>query len=1161
MLDRLWFRLLLGMSLALALAVGTVALLTNRATSESFAEYVEDVSAARAMRVERVLERQYQRTQSWNAVEPVVQLVADLAGQRVVLADNSGRVVADSQNQLVGQRAQPDWAGDPVIVTYQETPVGSVYLDPLRPRSRVDTRGQTFLSAINQYLIWAAVVGLLAALILSLLLSRWLASPLEALTRAARRMERGDLSQSIDVRIGGEIGALAHAFNSTAASLARVESLRKQMVADIAHELRTPLTNIRGYLEAIADGVAEPSEETLNILKAELAQLTRLVDDLEELALAEAGKLKLSREDIDPRDAVVQQLRALQPQADGRGVALVPRFAPSLPRLSADAGRLGQAVGNVLRNALAHTPRGGRITASVTAEDRSVVMRVSDTGRGIPPEHLPHIFERFYRGDPSRARPRSPVGNGPSPGNGLAETAHGGGYGLGLTISRELIQAHGGQITAESRPGEGAEFTIRLPLAPTPARQPSHDQPLGAKPWPVTSYGLSQLLRNGVLVSALFGAGAGLIEAGLLAIEARKAQSFADLFGYAVMIDAAAFGALGALGTVLCAASARLFRRRLDPVWHIRMWVPIGFVLVGLMTYVRWRQFYNREETLAVSPSQALFTQVAILGVAGLLALLASTVLAPRRGSDVRVLVFGQRLAPGALAVVVGLSAVGVVRDLGGRGLGVGASAVAASADRQSATSASAPNRGLPSAKTPAGGRSPGGDVTAPTLAGPLRPNVMLVTIDSLRADHVGFTGYSKAKTPTLDRLASEGVYFTNTIVNQPGSNPSHASILTGTYPATHGIRSHMVDLLSSDVPTIGESFAAQGYVTAGIFSWLSFEPAYSGLNRGFQVYTNLTVNRPAYLSDSRTSTLAATYKRLKTMLALPGAMDRQMSLSEQVEDQLDGKADVTTDGLIDWLEEYQSSRQASGKPFFLWAHYFDPHYPYTPPPPFDEIEPDDCVDCLDGSMPTIRKIAVEEPDFDAAQINRLLQYYDGEIAFTDSEFGRLLQAMRTMGLEQDTLVVVLGDHGESFGEHGRWLHGESLHGSEIHVPMIIRFPQRLPAGKSIDAVAQQIDIVPTLLDLLELPVPAKVEGRSLLPLIADQEHGDDRYAVAELGDRSIVSLVTREWRLLKNTRDGAAELYRVVDDPDEQRDLADAEPEVVAELEQLVEEWRAAHP
>src|SRR5437762_11227646 len=138
---------------------------------------------------------------------------------------------------------------------------------------------------------------------------------------------------------------------------------------------------------------------------------------------------------------------------------------------------------------------------------------------------------------------------------------------------------------------------------------------------------------------------------------------------------------------------------------------------------------------------------------------------------------------------------------------------------------------------------------------------------------------------------------------------------------------------------------------------------------------------------------------------------------------------------------------------------------------------------------------------------------------------------MSSMALDQNTMIVVMGDHGESFGEHTFWLHGSSLHDPEVHVPLIMRFPGRLPAGKLVDGVAQQIDLMPTILELLGLPIPGRVEGRSLLPLVADRDSGNDRYAVTELGDRSVVSVVTRDWRLLKNIQDGAVELYRTTED------------------------------
>jgi arylsulfatase A-like enzyme len=438
---------------------------------------------------------------------------------------------------------------------------------------------------------------------------------------------------------------------------------------------------------------------------------------------------------------------------------------------------------------------------------------------------------------------------------------------------------------------------------------------------------------------------------------------------------------------------------------------------------------------------------------------------------------------------------------------------------------------------------------------------VLLVTIDSLRADHIGAAGYPKARTPTLDALAAEGVRFTSAISNLPRTNPAHASLFTGTYASTHGLRAPMVDLLGGDPPTLAELLAERGYSTAGVYSWLSFEPAYSGLERGFRTYTDLTVNRPDYLADSRATALAATYRRLRSVLALPDALDRQMALSGRPDDQVDSRANVTTDGALEWLRAYRERGQAA-QPFFLWVHYYDPREPFTPPPPFDQLEPDDCARCVDGGPATIRWLeSTPNPELSAAQVNRLLQYYDGEIAFTDQELGRLLRELRGAGLLDSTLVVVVGSQGISFGEHGQWLHSSGLYGPEVDVPLLLRLPGALPAGQTVEAVAQQIDVMPTILNLLEAPVPAQVEGRSLLPLVGGGEAGQERFAVTEAPGRERLALTTREWRLIKDLQNGSVELYRVADDPDELRDLADQEAGVLGELDELLLRWRDLHP
>ena len=1108
MIDRLWLRLMLAMAVTLGLAVGAVALLTNRATSESFVDYVEEVSTARAQRIESVLVRQYQRYGSWTNVDPMVQLVADLSGQRVVLADTSGKIVADSRGDLVGQRVSSSWTREPIIISYREQPVGSVYLDPLRPANQVDNRGQTFLAATNRYLLWAVGVGLLAAFLLSLTLSRWLAAPLEALTRAARRMERGDLGQQIDVNIGGEIGALAQAFNSTAASLARVERLRRQMVTDIAHELRTPLTNVRGYLEAIQDGVAEPDEQTLGVLQYELAQLTRLVDDLQELALAEAGQLKLSLQSVDLKQLVEQEVLGFRPQAEARGVELLTTVQPGLPDIPADPDRLGQVVRNILRNALTHTPGGGRITVGLAHEDGWAEIRVQDTGQGIAPEHLPHIFERFYRGDSSRAR-------------------HGeGGYGLGLTICRELVQAHGGTIGAESRPGAGSELWVRLPLE-VPVSAAEETAPAGPAGRPL---GQRELARTGALVGALFGAAAGLTESGLLALDPSRGQAFVDLYGYAVLIDGLAFGVLGLAATALLAPVARATGRSFDLSRQMAIWAPTGFLLVGAVAYARWVQLMRDQQGL--STPEVLFGQVAIVGLAAWLALLAGALLGHRPGAHRWAQVFGLRVAPIALATLVSLALVGVVRDLGARGLGPGSPV---------ASAASAPSVG------------PAGSDARPR-------NVLLVTIDGLRTDHLGAAGYPKAKTPTLDYLAARGVRFSNAVANQPDLVAAHATIFTGQYPATHGLRSSLVDRLSSEAPTLAEVLESGGYATAGVYSWIALDPRVSGLERGFRFYDDRISNRPAYLADDRLSTMAVTYERLRNQLALPSLMDHGPSMVDQLERQVDGRADFVTNGAVAWLRDFQTRQRGRAQPFFLWVHYHDPSYPYTPPAPFDRVEPDGCADCLDGSMASLRRLQ-ERGEVSAAQLNRLLQLYDGEIAFTDRELGRLLETISLLGVEDDTLVVLVGTHGQSFGSPDQLFGADDLRASDVQVPLLLYLPGRLPGGRQLEAVAQQTDVLPTILDLVGLPAPERAEGSSLLPLVDSTVDGEERFAVSELADRSRLSIVTRDWRLLKNVQTGAVALYRLDAAPGDLHDQVDSEPEVAARLESMLQQWRDTHP
>lgn len=324
-------------------------------------------------------------------------------------------------------------------------------------------RKQT-VAAINRQVSIAAAAVAVVALVGAFWLARRFVRPVEALTEAARRLERGDLSRRVAVSSPDEIGSLGRAFNAMAESIERNEALRKQMTSDIAHELRTPLNNIAGYLEAIADGVVQPTPPVVSSLQEEADLLVRLVNDLEQLSLADAGHQSLQHERVAVAEIVERSVALVSPRANSRRVAVDLHLARGAI-VHGDAGRLAQVSRNLLENAIRHTPEGGSVQVRLRLEDASVVLEVADSGNGIAAEHLPFIFERFYRADASRNRDT-------------------GGAGLGLSIVRQLIEAHGGDVTASNSPEGGALFRVTLPAAATPpgpytvpaqqpARQPS----------------------------------------------------------------------------------------------------------------------------------------------------------------------------------------------------------------------------------------------------------------------------------------------------------------------------------------------------------------------------------------------------------------------------------------------------------------------------------------------------------------------------------------------------------------------------------------------------------------------------------------------------------------------------------------------------------------
>lgn len=292
---------------------------------------------------------------------------------------------------------------------------------------------------------WGAFfpLGVLAALFIVFAIARGirrLIVPLGDLIEAAESVEAGNYSGRVKLRGPRELRSLARAFNSMSARLESSEEQRQQLLADVTHELRTPLTVVQGNLEALLDGVYPADAQHLAPILDETRVLSRLVDDLRTLSIAEAGALTLHREPTDIGALVTDSVASFRAQADGAGVVLITEAA-TLPQADIDPVRLREVLSNLLANALRYTPRGGSVRVSATASDGRLRIAVRDTGPGIAADALPHVFDRFYKSDESR------------------------GAGLGLAIAKSLVVAHGGEISATSEPGQGTEMRLTLPVS------------------------------------------------------------------------------------------------------------------------------------------------------------------------------------------------------------------------------------------------------------------------------------------------------------------------------------------------------------------------------------------------------------------------------------------------------------------------------------------------------------------------------------------------------------------------------------------------------------------------------------------------------------------------------------------------------------------------
>ena len=445
------------------------------------------------------------------------------------------------------------------------------------------------------------------------------------------------------------------------------------------------------------------------------------------------------------------------------------------------------------------------------------------------------------------------------------------------------------------------------------------------------------------------------------------------------------------------------------------------------------------------------------------------------------------------------------------------------------------------------------------------RPNVLLISIDTLRADHLSCYGYPRRTSPSIDHLATEGILYSNSSSTASFTLPAHASMFTGLFPSSHGATyqnrdpsSLVVRGMGHGYPTLAGILADHGYETAGFVSGPLLSHQF-GFARGFDTY------------DDRYDRLQSARARLFSRSLLFRALAaRGLFNSRDLDSQR--TADEVNPLVIGWL----AGRRNQATPFFLFVHYWDPHGPYQPPSPLNKrADGSDIVAEYD-----MDRLLAGQYTLTAGALSDNLALYDGEIEYVDRHIGALLADLRQRGVYDNTLIILTSDHGESFGEHDHWEHSRVLYEDVLHVPFIMRLPAGRAGGTVItDTIAQPTDILPSVLSLAGIPVPKSIQGRDLFSLLSRQSASGAQpredllrargLAFAELDhntdwprrwgsryDRDLVSVKSLRWKYIKSSA-GVDELYDLQIDPKELKNLAASQPSTLAALKGLLDAWR----
>ncbi len=403
--------------------------------------------------------------------------------------------------------------------------------------------------------------------------------------------------------------------------------------------------------------------------------------------------------------------------------------------------------------------------------------------------------------------------------------------------------------------------------------------------------------------------------------------------------------------------------------------------------------------------------------------------------------------------------------------------------------------------------------------AGPHWPNVLFIVLDTVRADSVSLYGYERNTTPRLEALARSGVRFDNAIAPAPWTLPSHAAMFSGRLPVD--LSADWLRPLDRTHATLAEALQQRGYVTVGEVANLLYTTSATGLDRGFLTYADFPFSISTLMQQS--------------WVVRPLAVELRRNLGEEDKMVRKSAAEVT-DAFLGWL------RNRSDRPFFAFLNYFDAHAPYLPPPPYDTL--------YGGGDPVVD--LSRQREWSPAEIQRALNSYEGAITFMDAQLGRLFDELKRQGIAENTLIIVTSDHGEQFGEHGLFGHANSLYRAVLHVPLVVSYPPKVPAGVSVATPVSLVDLASTVMDLVAAnpdshrPFPSRTlvttwtggESNAERPVFSEVSKGINTEEWLPFSRGRMTSVVLKGWHYIRNG-DGAEELYDLAHDPSEEANRA----------------------